>query len=89
MKVTGIVRRIDDLGRVVIPKELRKTYQINEGDPLEIFVEDDQLILKKYEGNEPKCAVCGGYDNLHLVEGISICKGCALAVTDMVMEIGL
>ncbi len=49
MKSTGIVRRIDDLGRVVIPKEIRRTYKIREGDPLEIFVDKDgEVILKKY-----------------------------------------
>ena len=49
MKATGIVRRIDDLGRVVIPKEIRKTLRIREGDPLEIFTATDgEVILKKY-----------------------------------------
>ena len=49
MKATGIVRRIDDLGRVVIPKEIRRTMRIKEGDPLEIFVDrEGEVILKKY-----------------------------------------
>ncbi len=49
MKATGIVRRIDDLGRVVIPKEIRRTMRIREGEPLEIFVDrDGEVILKKY-----------------------------------------
>ena len=49
MKATGIVRRIDDLGRVVIPKEIRRTLRIREGDPLEIFTDNEgQVILKKY-----------------------------------------
>ena len=48
MKATGIVRRIDDLGRVVIPKEIRHNMKISEGEPLEIFVEDDSIIFKKY-----------------------------------------
>lgn len=48
MKATGIVRRIDELGRVVIPKEIRRTLRIKEGDPLEIFTERDELMLKKY-----------------------------------------
>jgi AbrB family transcriptional regulator (stage V sporulation protein T) len=49
MKATGIVRRIDDLGRVVVPKEIRKTLRIKEGDPLEIFTaRDGEVILKKY-----------------------------------------
>ena len=50
MKATGIVRRIDDLGRVVIPKEIRRTLRIREGDPLEIFTDrEGEIILKKYK----------------------------------------
>jgi stage V sporulation protein T len=48
MKATGIVRRIDDLGRVVIPKEIRRTCHIKEGDPLEIFLENGAVVFKKY-----------------------------------------
>lgn len=48
MKATGIIRRIDDLGRVVIPKEIRRTLRIREGDPLEIFLEEDCICFKKY-----------------------------------------
>ena len=48
MKATGVIRRIDDLGRVVIPKEIRKNLRIKEGDNLEIFVQNDEVILKKY-----------------------------------------
>lgn len=48
MKATGVIRRIDDLGRIVIPKEIRKSFKINEGDSLEIFVDNNQIILKKY-----------------------------------------
>lgn len=48
MKVTGIVRRIDDLGRVVTPKEIRRTCNIREGDPLEIFLQDGGVVFKKY-----------------------------------------
>ncbi len=48
MKTTGIIRRIDDLGRIVIPKEIRRNLRINNGDSLEVFVDDDTIILKKY-----------------------------------------
>lgn len=48
MKATGVVRRIDDLGRVVIPKEIRRTCNIREGDPLEIFLQDDAVVFRKY-----------------------------------------
>lgn len=49
MKSTGIVRKVDELGRVVIPKELRRTLDIKEGDPLEIYVDGDRVVLRKYE----------------------------------------
>lgn len=52
MRRTGIVRRIDDLGRIVIPKEVRKTLRIKEGEPMEIFIEDDGVIFKKYDVNK-------------------------------------
>ena len=52
MKVTGIVRRIDDLGRVVIPKEIRRNMKLREGDPLEFFIEKDSIVLKKYLADE-------------------------------------
>lgn len=52
MKATGIVRRIDDLGRVVIPKDIRRSMYLREGDPLELFVEGNTICLKKYEANE-------------------------------------
>ncbi len=53
MKATGIVRRIDELGRVVIPKEIRRTLRIREGDPLELFTDRDELMLKKYSLSLP------------------------------------
>jgi len=51
MKSTGIVRRIDDLGRIVIPKEVRRTLDIAVGDPIEIYLEGDRIILRKYEND--------------------------------------
>lgn len=54
MKETGIVRRVDDLGRIVIPKEIRRSLHIREGDPLELFMEDGNLILKKYQVLKPE-----------------------------------
>ncbi len=77
MKATGIVRRIDDLGRVVIPKEIRRTLRIREGDPLEIFVDrDGEVILKKYSpigelGDFAKEYVESLYENLNLTSIIS------------------
>ena len=73
MKSTGIVRKIDDLGRMVIPIELRKTMDINKKDPMEIFVDEDKIILKKYE---PACIFCGNADNTIDFKGKIICKEC-------------
>ena len=70
MKSTGIVRKVDELGRVVIPIELRRTLGIAEKDALEIYVDDEQIILKKYKPNMT-CQVTGEVsdDNLSLAEG--------------------
>ena len=74
MKATGIVRRIDDLGRVVIPKEIRRTLRIKEGTPLEIFTDrEGQIILKKYE---PACIFCGDARDVINYKGKNICKNC-------------
>ncbi|MFC7365270.1 MULTISPECIES: AbrB/MazE/SpoVT family DNA-binding domain-containing protein [Bhargavaea] len=70
MKSTGIVRKVDELGRVVIPIELRRTLGIKEKDALEIYVDDDRIILKKYMPNMT-CAITGDVsdDNLRLIDG--------------------
>ncbi|WP_028781765.1 AbrB/MazE/SpoVT family DNA-binding domain-containing protein [Thalassobacillus devorans] len=70
MKSTGIVRKVDELGRVVIPIELRRTLGINEKDALEIYVDDDRIVLKKYKPNMT-CHVTGevSEDNLSLANG--------------------
>ena len=73
MKSTGIVRKIDDLGCLVIPKELRKKMNINKKDPMEIFVDEDKIILNKYE---PACIFCGSMDDNIEFEGRTICKKC-------------
>lgn len=59
MKSTGIVRRIDDLGRVVVPKEIRRNLDIAEGDPMEIYVDGDRIMLRKYEAavDSPKALI--------------------------------
>ena len=54
MKSTGIVRRLDELGRITLPIELRRNFDVNERDPLEIFVDDDKIILKKYKNGRGK-----------------------------------
>jgi transcriptional pleiotropic regulator of transition state genes len=73
MKSTGIVRKIDNLGRMVIPIELRKTLNIDKKDPMEIFIDGEQIILKKYK---PGCEICGTMDNLVEHEGHHVCDSC-------------
>lgn len=57
MKATGIVRRIDELGRIVIPKEIRRTLCIKDGDPLELFTEDGFIVFRKYDFTEPVAGI--------------------------------
>ena len=72
MKSTGIVRKMDNLGRIVIPIELRRTLEIAERDPVEIYVEDDRIILKY----EPACVFCADASNVINYRGKNICKSC-------------
>ena len=74
MKSTGIVRRVDELGRVVIPIELRNKFGITEKDPMEIYVDGSSIILKKYE---PNCIFCGSSKKLIDDQGRLICEKCA------------
>lgn len=78
VKSTGIVRRIDDLGRVVIAKELRRTLGIKEGDPLETFTDGDSIILRKYN---PGCSMFGSLDNLKTIDGMNFCPECIKRIT--------
>lgn len=73
MKSTGIIRRVDELGRVVIPIELRNKFEIVEKDPIEIYVEDSSIILKKYE---PNCVFCGETKNLVEYNSKLVCSKC-------------
>lgn len=73
MKSTGIVRRVDELGRVVIPIELRRNLDIEEKDGMEIFIDDDKIILRKYE---PACVFCGNADGIKKFRGKNVCKEC-------------
>jgi AbrB family transcriptional regulator, transcriptional pleiotropic regulator of transition state genes len=74
LKSTGIVRKVDELGRIVLPKELRVILNINEKDPLEIFVdEENRIILKKYE---PACIFCNGMNGIINYKGYNVCRDC-------------
>jgi transcriptional pleiotropic regulator of transition state genes len=70
---TGIVRRIDSVGRFVLPIELRRTLQIEDNDSLEIFVEDNTIVLKKYQ---PACIFCGNARDVSVYKGKNICADC-------------
>ena len=74
-KATGIVRKVDTLGRIVIPGELRKTFNIQINDPLAIYINDNnEIILKKYE---PACIFCGKNENVFTFSDKVVCKKCA------------
>ena len=73
IKSTGIVRKVDELGRIVLPIELRNKFEIKEKDALEIFVEGSSIILRK---NEPNCIFCGSTKELHKYSGKNICEHC-------------
>lgn len=77
LKSTGIIRRVDELGRVVIPIELRNKFGITEKDPMEIYVDGTSIILKKYE---PNCIFCNNSKNLIEFEGKQVCSKCAKAL---------
>ena len=74
MKSTGIIRRVDELGRVVIPMEIRNQFNIVEKDPIEIYVEGSCIVLKKYE---PNCIFCGNTKNLISYKDKLVCSKCA------------
>jgi len=84
MKATGIVRRIDELGRVVIPKEIRKTLRIREGDPLEIYTDTDELLLKKYS---PVASFEGESDNFASAMAEISERPCIVTDTDKVVSV--
>lgn len=78
MKSTGIVRKVDELGRVVIPIELRRTLGIEEKDALEIYVDSEKIILRKYE---PACVFCGNAEDVLNFKGKNICGECIKAMS--------
>ncbi|MBQ4100071.1 MAG: AbrB/MazE/SpoVT family DNA-binding domain-containing protein [Oscillospiraceae bacterium] len=80
MKSTGIVRKVDELGRIVLPIELRRTLDIDQKDSLEIYVDGDQIILKKYE---PCCIFCGDAGDVENFKGRNVCKKCKTELTSL------
>ena len=81
MKATGIIRNIDNYGRFVFPSELRERLGVKEtGGAFEIFVDNDSIILKKYE---PACIFCGSLDDIVVFEERNICKSCAKKIAEL------
>jgi transcriptional pleiotropic regulator of transition state genes len=80
MKSTGVVRKLDNLGRVVIPIEVRRTMKIEDRDDLEIFVDNNRIILMKYEPSY-ECVFCGSPEDVSEFKGRTICNKCLNAIT--------
>lgn len=83
MKSTGIVRKLDDLGRVVLPIELRRSLDIEDRDPIEIYVEGRNIILRKFE---PTCVFCGSSKNLIDFGDRNVCPACIEKLHKLVQE---
>ena len=79
MKSTGIVRKVDELGRIVLPIELRRTLGIEEKDRIEIFVDGESIILRKYQ---PACIFCDNAKDIINYKGKNICPDCIRAMTE-------
>ncbi|HNX28885.1 MAG TPA: AbrB/MazE/SpoVT family DNA-binding domain-containing protein [Syntrophomonadaceae bacterium] len=82
LKSTGVVRKVDELGRIVIPIELRRTMGIEEKDALEIYVDSEKIILKKYE---PACIFCSNAEDVVNYKGKNICKSCLTQLSKQVI----
>lgn len=80
MKATGIVRKIDELGRIVLPIEIRRTLDIAERDAVEIFMEKDRIILQKYSEN---CIFCGATQSLTTYQGKQVCQNCVRKIKNL------
>ena len=81
MRATGIIRRIDFAGRLVLPPDLCDSLHIERGnDALEIFVDEDKIVLRKYA---PACAFCGSFDDLVEYNNVKICKDCVDKISEL------
>ncbi len=80
MKSTGIVRNVDELGRIVIPKEMRKVMDIANNDPVEIYVDGEKIILTKYH---PSCIFCGSSAEISDFRGKKLCTECIKAIKNV------
>jgi transcriptional pleiotropic regulator of transition state genes len=80
MKATGIVRKVDELGRLVLPIEMRRTLGLNEKDPVEIFVEGESVVLRKYQAT---CIFCGSAEAGFEFKGKHICADCLKKIEEI------
>ena len=80
MKATGIVRKVDELGRIVLPIELRRTLNIDIRDPLEIYVDGESIMLKKYQ---PACIFCGSSKDVEVFREKNICPVCKKELAEL------
>jgi len=81
MKHTGMVRPVDTLGRIVLPRELRKLLDIVDGkDSVEIFIDGDNIVLRKYQ---PSCIFCGEIENTVMLENHLVCKKCVAKLSKL------
>ena len=83
MKATGIIRIVDELGRVVIPIEIRNQFNIVEKDPIEIYVDGSSIVLKKFE---PNCIFCGSTKNLVEFKNKLVCEKCSTNIANCINE---
>lgn len=81
MKAVGVVRKVDQLGRIVLPKSLRKRYALNEGEPVEILVLGDQIILEKFK---PRCVFCTSIDAVSEFNEKHVCSSCISELNELV-----
>ena len=80
MKATGVTRKIDELGRIVLPIDVRRKLNLSSGDSMEFFVDEGRIILKKYK---PSCAFCSGVDGLVFYKGRLVCRDCVNALNEL------
>ena len=79
MKSTGVVRKVDELGRIVLPIEIRKILDINQKDAVEIFTDNDKIILQKYQ---PACIFCNNANDIIYFNGKRLCSECISKIKD-------
>ncbi len=80
MRATGVVRRVDQLGRIVLPKKLRKEFEFNEKNDIELLIDGDTIVLRKFM---PSCVFCNTRDDVNVYKGRNICEKCMDELKDL------